>query len=41
MPGNRSMVRDQRVVLHNGETSRLAAFWKEGPLVLVFLRHYG
>jgi hypothetical protein len=41
MPVDGVMVGDRQVVLHNGEKTRLASFWEAGPLVLVFLRHYG
>jgi hypothetical protein len=34
-------VRDQEVVLWDNTATRLSRFWKSGPLVLVFLRHYG
>ena len=26
---------------HGGEGHRLGDFWRDGPAVLVFLRHYG
>ena len=26
---------------HSGEWHRLGDFWRDGPAVLVFLRHYG
>jgi hypothetical protein len=29
------------VTLQDGTTKRLGDFWKERPLVLVFLRHFG
>ena len=32
---------DEEVQLWDGSHSRLRRFWKQGPLVLVFLRHYG
>jgi len=34
-------VRDQAVVLWDHTVTRLGSFWERGPLVLVFLRHYG
>ena len=34
-------VQDQDVVLWDGTTTHLSRFWSKGPLVLVFLRHYG
>ena len=34
-------VRDRDVQLGDGSTTRLSRLWAEGPLVLVFLRHYG
>lgn len=32
---------NQKVQLWDGMQSRLRRFWKQAPLVLVFLRHYG
>ncbi len=32
---------DLTVTLSNDSTKRLSDFWHEGPLVLVFLRHFG
>ena len=32
---------NQQVSLWNGSHAHLNAFWAQGPLVLVFLRHYG
>lgn len=34
-------IQDQEVVLWDHTVTPLCRFWKEGPLVLVFLRHYG
>ena len=34
-------VHDRKVVLSDGKTVWLSGFWANGPLVLVFLRHYG
>jgi len=34
-------VKDRDVVLWNNSVTRLSRFWERGPLVLVFLRHYG
>ena len=34
-------VKDRDVVLWNNSVTRLSRFWESGPLVLVFLRHYG
>jgi hypothetical protein len=34
-------VRDHEVVLWDNTVTRLSRFWQSGPLVLVFLRHYG
>jgi len=34
-------VADHEVTLSDGSTARLSDFWADGPLVLVFLRHYG
>jgi hypothetical protein len=41
MPTDVTEVRDQEVVLWDNTVTRLSQFWKSGPLVLVFLRHYG
>jgi hypothetical protein len=41
MPINVDSVKDQEVVFWNNTVTRLSRFWEEGPLVLVFLRHYG
>jgi len=41
MPKNVKEVRDQEVVLWDNTVTRLSRFWESGPLVLVFLRHYG
>ena len=32
---------NQEVALWDRTHARLNQFWKQGPLVLVFLRHYG
>jgi hypothetical protein len=32
---------DARVTLSDGSRARLSGWWREGPLVLVFLRHFG
>ena len=34
-------IKDQEVVLWDQSIARLSQFWEHGPLVLVFLRHYG
>ena len=34
-------IKDQKVVLWDNSVTRISRFWEEGPLVLVFLRHYG
>ena len=34
-------IQDQKVVLWDQTIRRLGEFWEHGPLVLVFLRHYG
>jgi len=34
-------VRDREVVLWDNTVTHLSRFWKDGPLVLVFLRHFG
>ena len=41
MPKDAAKVRDQEVVLWDNTVTRLSGFWESGPLVLVFLRHYG
>ena len=41
MPVEETDVKDQEVVLWDNTVTRLSRFWEEGPLVLVFLRHYG
>jgi hypothetical protein len=41
MPKDVAKVRDQEVVLWDDTVTRLSRFWEDGPLVLVFLRHYG
>ncbi len=41
MPKEATKVRDQEVVLWDNTATRLSRFWESGPLVLVFLRHYG
>jgi hypothetical protein len=32
---------DSRVMLSDGSMTRLSELWKQAPLVLVFLRHFG
>ena len=34
-------IKDREVVLWDHSVARLSQFWERGPLVLVFLRHYG
>jgi hypothetical protein len=41
MPKDDIKVTDRDVVLWDNTTTRLSRFWQEGPLVLVFLRHFG
>jgi hypothetical protein len=41
MPIDMDSIKDQEVVLWDNSVIRLSRFWEEGPLVLVFLRHYG
>jgi hypothetical protein len=41
MEKDAAKVNDQDVVLWDNTTTHLSRFWQEGPLVLVFLRHYG
>ena len=41
MPIHEVKAKDREVVLWDNTTTHLSRFWQEGPLVLVFLRHYG
>jgi hypothetical protein len=41
MPKDDDKVNDQKVVLWDTSETPLSRFWEKGPLVLVFLRHYG
>jgi hypothetical protein len=41
MPIDMDSIKDQEVVLWDETVTRISRFWEEGPLVLVFLRHYG
>ena len=34
-------VKDREVLLWDGTTTELSRLWADGPIVLVFLRHYG
>ena len=34
-------VQDRKVQIADGTTLQLSHLWADGPLVLVFLRHYG
>jgi hypothetical protein len=36
-----TQAKDQAVELWDQTSTRLSRFWEQGPLVLVFLRHYG
>ncbi len=36
-----STIQDLEVVLWDQTIRRLGEFWEHGPLVVVFLRHYG
>jgi len=38
---NLKEIGNQEVQLWDRSRSRLRRFWKQGPLVLVFLRHFG
>jgi len=38
---NINEIANQDVQLWDRSHVRLSGFWKQGPLVLVFLRHYG
>jgi hypothetical protein len=35
------MAQDADIVMSDGSERRLSHFWKNGRLVLVFLRHFG
>lgn len=41
MEMNMTEIGNQEVQLWDHSLTRLSQFWKNGPLVLVFLRHYG
>jgi|GEM_PF-734663 hypothetical protein len=41
MPIDMDSIKDQEVVLWDDTVTPISRFWQEGPLVLVFLRHYG
>ncbi len=41
MPIDMDSIKDQEVVLWDDTVARISRFWQEGPLGLVFLRHYG
>ena len=41
MPTDAPQVEDREVVLWDNTVTRLSRFWQDGPLVLVFLRHFG
>lgn len=41
LPIDVTEIKDREVVLWDHSVSRLSQFWERGPLVLVFLRHYG
>jgi hypothetical protein len=41
MPAKVTDVKDQDVLLWDHTVTPLSRFWEHGPLVLVFLRHYG
>jgi hypothetical protein len=34
-------LKDAQVLLSDGSITRLSELWKQGPMVLVFLRHFG
>ncbi len=38
---NMNEIGHEEVQLWDGSYSRLSQFWDQGPLVLVFLRHFG
>jgi hypothetical protein len=41
MKKNYQKAPDPTVTLSDNSTKRLSEFWRERPLVLVFLRHFG
>ncbi len=41
MKKRHSRAKNPDVTLWDGTETRLGRFWADGPLVLVFLRHYG
>lgn len=38
---NMTVIGEMEVHLWDGSQNPLSRFWENGPLVLVFLRHYG
>jgi len=40
-PGNAAAVEDIELLDVNGDPVRIGSLWEDGPVVLVWLRHYG
>jgi hypothetical protein len=40
-PGDTAAIEDYEVLDTSGEPVRLGSLWEDGPIVLVWLRHYG
>jgi hypothetical protein len=40
-PGDAHAIEDIELLDESGEPVRLGSLWEEGPVVLVWLRHYG
>jgi hypothetical protein len=40
-PGDTAAIENIRLLDVDGESVRLGTLWKDGPAVLVWLRHYG
>lgn len=41
MSSTEEILKEQTVLNEAGESIRLADLWNEGPVVLVFVRHFG
>jgi hypothetical protein len=40
-PGDTAAIEDIELLDVNGDSVRLGSLWEDGPVVLVWLRHYG
>jgi hypothetical protein len=40
-PGDTAAIEDIQLLDVDGESVRLGSLWEDGPVVLVWLRHYG